>query len=92
MSPARQAASAKGKVAYGISAASGLPELWIAGWNDSRLDHGGHRINQQLLQAAGSKCNPVHRTSAADQRIANRVAELSAPGATGDGDNADGGN
>jgi len=33
------------KVWYGISAASGLPELRIAGWDDRELDHGGHGID-----------------------------------------------
>jgi hypothetical protein len=36
----------KKKVWYGISAASGLPKLWIAGWNDSGLDNGGNGIDQ----------------------------------------------
>jgi len=38
-------------VEYGISAASGLPELWIAGRHDGGLGHGSHGIDQQLLQA-----------------------------------------
>jgi hypothetical protein len=45
---------------YGISAASGLPELWIAGWNDGGLDNGRHGFDQQLLQAAGPERDPVH--------------------------------
>jgi hypothetical protein len=39
-------------VKYGISAASGLPELWLAGRDDGGLDYGRDGINQQLLQAA----------------------------------------
>jgi hypothetical protein len=38
------------RIGYGISAASGLPELWIAGWNNGGLDYGRHGIDQQLLQ------------------------------------------
>ena len=62
----------EGRVEYGISAASGLPELWIAGWNDGGLDYGRDGIDQQLLQAAGPERDPVHGAAAADQRERRR--------------------
>jgi hypothetical protein len=75
---------------YGISAASGLPKLWIAGWNYGGLDNGRYGFDQQLLQAAGPERDPVHGTLAVDRRIANGAVELSAPGAAGRRDDAAG--
>jgi hypothetical protein len=43
---------ANGRMRDGISRASGLPELRIAGRDYGGLDHGRHGIDQQLLQAA----------------------------------------
>jgi hypothetical protein len=70
---------------YGISAASGLPELWIARWNDGGLDYSRHGIDQQLLQAAGPECHPVHGAASSDERSTDGAAELSSAVATGDG-------
>ena len=75
---------------YGISAASGLPELWIAGWNDGGLDNGRDGFDQQLLQAAGPECDSVHGAAAFDERGADGAAELLASGAPGDGDDSAG--
>ena len=76
-------------VGYGISAASGLPELWIAGRNHGGLDYSRYGIDQQLLQAPGSERDSVYGAHAADQRIGDRVAELSASGASRNGHLAD---
>ena len=78
-----------GRTCDGISRASGLPELRIAGWNHGGLDHGRDGADQQLLQAAGSECDSVHGAPARNGRGADRAAELSAAGAAGAGDNAD---
>ena len=48
----------------GISGASGLHELWIAGRDHGRLDYGGDGLDQQLLQAAGSERDSVHGAAA----------------------------
>ena len=48
----------------GISVASGLCELWIAGGDDGGLDHGRDGADQQLLPAAGSECDSVHGAAA----------------------------
>src|ERR1039457_2413687 len=88
VAPARQTERDEGRVGYGISAASGLPKLWIAGGNDGGLDYGRHGSDQQLLQAAGPERDPVHGAFAADQRGANGAAELSAAGGAGDGHDA----
>src|ERR1035437_5765258 len=67
----------KGRVKNGISAASGLPELWIAVGNDGRLDYGCHSLDQQLLQEAGPQRYPIHGADTVDKPIANGTAELS---------------
>ena len=80
-----QGGNEQGRVGYGISSASGLPELWIAGWDDDGLDYGCHGSDQQLLQAAGPERDPVYGAIAADQRLTDGTAELSASGSAGDG-------
>src|ERR1035441_10425340 len=74
---------------HGISAASGLPELWIAGRHDGGLDHGRDSIDQQLLQAAGPERDPVHGAAAAGERSADGAVKLFAADAAGNGHNAD---
>jgi hypothetical protein len=78
----------KGRVGYGISAASGLPELWIAGRDNDRLDYSCDGIDQQLLQASRPERYPVYGAVSTYQRIANRAVELSAAGSIGNGYNA----